>query len=636
MYNLNSSEITDRSQFLSINQQSLASLLTFVDFAAGLTIGFIEIDREQERDWIVEWLINSPECQDVNFLVLNYDDPNLRFLLDEILKSLSQQELHTTENLVLIIKGLEYSIGHVKYPPILQNLNFVRDAFVDALPYPILFCLPTYQITSVANFAPDFWAWKSGNFKFESIEQESIFIDSSPVEYFQIKTVSELQNRIDLLEGLLTEYAAPSHNSDLSIVVSILKQLGTVYHSRQEWVKAETYLVEALNTIEENSLVSIDKTKIWIDLADVYREQRKYDRAQELCQRVLNVDRDILTPPEWAETNNILGLIYLEKLQGNITKNLENAITCFQSILTFYTYQDFPKEWAQTQNHLGKAYAYRIGGNKADNLELSIKFHQEALKVRTMRAYPREWAQTQNNLGSTYKRRIYGSRAENIELAIECYQSALKIVTETDFPQDWARTKRNLGFVYEWRIRADRAENLKIGIECYQAALRVFTETDFPQDWARTKINLGNAYLRIRSDQENNQKLAIECYQAALRIFTETDFSQDWAQTKVNLAIVYARKIQNDRLKNSDLVIELCKEALRVYSETDFPQQWAQNQSLMGIAYERKINGEKAENIKRAIECYQNALKIYTPDTFPREWKLTQNLLSAISINSIP
>jgi tetratricopeptide (TPR) repeat protein len=591
MYNLSSSEITDRSQFLSINQQSLASLLTFVDFAAGLTIGFIEIDREQERDWIVEWLIDSPECQDIHFLVLNYDNPNLRFLLDEILKSLSQQELQTTENLVLIVKGLEYSIGHTEYPPILQNLNFVRDAFIDALSYPILFCLPSYQITSIAKFAPDFWAWKSGNFKFESIEQESIFIDILPVEYSQSQKIPEPQNRIDLLEGLLLEYTASPLNRDWSVVVSILQQLGYFHQSRQEWVKAETFLIEALDTIEENLLIWIDKTNIWIELANVFREQQKYNQAKELCEQVLDLNRDILTPQQLVEVNNILGLIYLDNQQGNIAENLENAIACFVSIMEIYTYQYFPQAWAQTQNNLGKTYTKRIRGDRTENLELAIECYQLALKVITEKAFPQDWAQIQNNLGIAYYQRIRGDRTENLELAIEYYQAALKVITETGFSQQWARVTRNLGLAYQWRIRADRLDN---------------------------------------------QNLAIECYEAALRVYSETDFPRQWAHIQINLAIAYERKIQKDRSECNDLVIELYKKALRVYSETDFPQQWAQTQSLMGIAYERKINGEKEENIKRAIECYQNALKIYTPDTFPREWKLTQNLLSAISINSIP
>jgi tetratricopeptide (TPR) repeat protein len=590
MYNLSSSEITDRSQFLSINQQSLASLLTFVDFAAGLTIGFIEIDREQERDWIVEWLINSPECQDIHFLVLNYNDPNLRFLLDEILKSLSQQDLQTIENLVLIIKGLEYSIGHTEYPPILQNLNFVRDAFVDAIPYPILFCLPSYQLTSIAKFAPDFWAWKSGSFKFESIERATIFIDGSPAKHFQTRIAPEPQSRIDLLERLLKEYKASPLNKDLSTMVSILQQLGSSHRSRQEWIKAEGYLIEALNTIDENSLVLINKTYIWLDLGDVYRKQHKYDRAVEIYQRILDLDLNRPSSYELIEVNNNLGLIYANNPKGNKLENIENSINYFQSALT-YTTEELRQDWATIQYNLGNAYFDRIAGSRTDNLEVAIEYYQSALQIRTEIDFPLDWATTQHNLATVYQERSEGDRADNLEMAIQYYQSTLRVYTKTGFPFNWATTQYNLGNVYCNRIRGDRTDNLEIAIKYYQSALQIRTEIDFPLDWARTQHNLATAYQeRIRGDRADNLEMAIQYYQSTLRVYTKIGFPFIWATAQYN----------------------------------------------MGFTYTKRIKGEKVENIKRAIECYQNALKIYTPDTFPREWKLTQNLLSAISINSIP
>jgi tetratricopeptide (TPR) repeat protein len=489
MYNLNSSEITDRSQFLSINQQSLASLLTFVDFAAGLTIGFIEIDREQERDWIIEWLVDSPQCQDVNFLVLTYDDPNLRFLLDEILTSLSQQDLQTTENLVLIIKGLEYSISHTEYPPILQNLNFVRDAFVDALPHPILFCLPSYQITSIAKFAPDFWAWKSGSFKFESIDQESIFIDNSPVEYFQTKTVPASQSRIDLLEELLREYTSEPSS------IPILQQLGYVHRSRQEWVKAESYLIEALNTLNDllgSNYENNYGATIYIELANVYREQQKYDRAEELCKRVLDLSRDILTPKQWAEVNNILGLIYAENSRENIAENSEKAIAYFKSVLTVYTYEDFPQNWAMTQNNLANAYRVRVRGDRGDNIERVIPWYIAALTVFTIEDFPQDWAMTQNNLAIAYLERIKGDRRENIERAISGLEAALSIYAAENSSQAWAKIQYYLGLAYTQRIQGERAENIKKAIECYQNALEIYTPDKFPRECKLTQ-NLLNA-----------------------------------------------------------------------------------------------------------------------------------------------
>jgi tetratricopeptide (TPR) repeat protein len=532
MHNLKDDNNEDLRQFLAINWQILSRLLTFIDFAAGLTIGFIEIDREQERDWIVDWLMNHPQCQDVQFLVLTYESPDLRFLLDEILKSLPH-DLPTDKDLVLIIKGLEYSIGHTEYPPVLQNINFVRDAFVDAVPYPILFCLPSYQITSFANYAPDFWAWKSGLFKFESVEQEPIFSPSLPVEYSQSRKTPEPQSRIDLLERFLAGYTDSPDTNNESFLLSVLHQLGNAHHSRQEWQSAEDCLTQALYIAEENPSLLTVKINLLIELADVYQEQEKYNLAEEIYQKVLNQNRHRLSSQQLAKIQNGLGIIYARSPQGNVADNLENAIACFQSVLKIYTHEDYPLDWANTQNNLATAYRQWLRGNRAENLEKAIEHYQAALRVRTETDFPEHWAQTQNSLGIAYRQRIRGNRAENLEKAIEHYQAALRVRTKTDVPQHWAQTQSCLGFAYLNRIRGNREENLEKAIEHYQAALRIRTETDFPQNWARIQYDLGSAYTkRIKGEKAENIKRAIECYQNALNIYTPDTFPREWEQTQ--------------------------------------------------------------------------------------------------------
>jgi tetratricopeptide (TPR) repeat protein len=492
-------------------------------------------------------LINHPQCQDIQFLVLTYESPDLRFLLDEILKSLFQN-LPIDKKIVLIIKGLEYSIGHTKYPPVLQNLNFVRDAFIDAVPYPILFCLPSYQITSVANYAPDFWAWKSGIFEFKTVEREPIFIASLLGEYLQPQRTPEPQSRIDLLERLLAGSTDSVDTNNESFQLSVLQQLGSAHHSRQEWQLAEEYLTQALYIVEKNPSLLTVKINLSIELADVYEKQEKYDSAEELYQQVLNQDRTRLSSHQWAKVQNGLGIIYAIKKQGSIAENLENAIHCFQSVLTIYTDEDFPLDWALTQNNLGTAYRTRIRGNPAENLEMAIEYYQSALRICTETDFPQHWAQTQNSLGITYRQRIRGNRAENLEMAIECYHAALRVRTKTDFPQDWAQTQSCLGFAYFNRILGNRAENLEQTIEYFQSALQVRTEIDFPQYWARIQYDLGSVYTkRIKGEKAKNIQRAIECYQNALKVYTPDTFPKECEQTQNLLQAISRDFSRSDR-----------------------------------------------------------------------------------------
>ena len=195
----------EAKQFLAVNQQSFNQLLTFVDFAEGFSIAFVGINFPPEAGILIESLKSHPQCEEIQFETLNFPDRNLRFLRDEIVKILSTIECDRTKKLVLILRGLENSIGVFgDYPPVLTDLNFVRDAYSTSVPHPIIFILPDYAITRIAKFAPDFWAWKSGVFLFQTtqITREKAFNrfredDRSTQEKYQLP---EKQERIDLLE----------------------------------------------------------------------------------------------------------------------------------------------------------------------------------------------------------------------------------------------------------------------------------------------------------------------------------------------------------------------------------------------------------------------------------------------------
>jgi hypothetical protein len=158
-------------QFLALNQQTLAELITFLDFAEGFTLGFVEINRPPDADCLLNALKTHPQCQDIQLEILDFADcPDLRFLRDEIVRRLSEIARNGEKKLALFVRGLEKSIGVVgDYPPVLQDLNFVRDAYKISVPHPLLFILPDYAITRIAKFAPDFWAWRSGVFLFRTV-----------------------------------------------------------------------------------------------------------------------------------------------------------------------------------------------------------------------------------------------------------------------------------------------------------------------------------------------------------------------------------------------------------------------------------------------------------------------------------
>ncbi len=170
----------------------------------------------------------------------------------------------------------------------------------------------------------------------------------------------------------------------------------------------------------------------------------------------------------WSGVQPIEALIYAEAIvnfsnlirsfpHGNIATNLEIAIAGCEVVAPILTREAFPEFWATSQNILGVVYRNRIAGDRTQNIDIAIACYQNALQVRTQTAFPELWAETQNNLGNAYNERILGERAENVEIAITCFQAALKVRTRTAFPVEWATTQNNLGIGYYNRLNGDRS-----------------------------------------------------------------------------------------------------------------------------------------------------------------------------------
>ncbi|MEL4895349.1 tetratricopeptide repeat protein [Crocosphaera sp. Alani8] len=608
----NSLSILKVSSFLANNEDNLAELSTFIDFSEGLTIGFIEVNSNQENEWIIDSLMSNYRMQNIQFMVLNIDDSQVRFLLDEILNYLSKNPPLEDKKQVIIIKGLENSIGLNDYPPVLQNLNFVRNSFTYDVPYPILFCLPHETITRFARFAPDFWAWKSGIFKFDSIPEEKN-IDHKFLSVDRVierDKVSETKKRVDLLTRLFREYSA---KENIPMMVTALQQLGVAHYRREELQEAEESLLEALNLSVQRE--SLEPTKIVIleMLGDVYRKGKKYQEAETIYQQALNFYSEQRYRQNWARIHNSLGNVYLNKNQGSKADNLEAAIAAYERSLEVYTRDAFPQDWAMTQNNLGIAYRNRLREERGDNLEQAIAAYQRSLEVYTRDAFPQDWAMTQNNLGIAYRNRLREERGDNLEQAIAAYQRSLEVYTHDAFPQDWAQTQNNLGAAYYSRIRGERADNLERAIAYYESSLEVCTSDAFPQDWAQTQNNLGVAYYsRIRGERADNLEEAIFCYRQALKILTFKSFPLDWAQTQSNLANAYIKRILGEKIDNLNQAITCYQNALKVYPSDYFPDYYAQIQyNLANSLRERFPLLKNRKDIEQAIIAYEQAKHIF-------------------------
>ena len=326
-----------RQRIIELNQESFDQLLTFVDIVPdnAFDLGFIQSNFAKDRDAIIQALINHPDCQEMQFEIWDFPDPDMRFLMDEILKVLPTVKVQADKKLILIVLGVENAIGMTgEYPPMLVDFNWVRDAYPVMVPHLMLFCLPDYAITRVANFAPDFWAWNSGTFVFKTTANTR---DDAISQTLDASTgisnceLPEKQERIDLLKRLLIEYT-PSNGreesqGDLKTRIRVLNDLGIAYRSRSEYKTAKYYLEEALDLVKDDEYFISLKANILHELGWIQDDWGNKKEAIAFYEQSLQLEEKIGNVQGKAATLHCLAIIYAN--QGEV----EKAIAFYQQSL---------------------------------------------------------------------------------------------------------------------------------------------------------------------------------------------------------------------------------------------------------------------------------------------------------------
>jgi len=491
-------QMSEREVFISRNQQSLVELVTFLDFAdERLTIGFVEVNFAKDRDCLIDIITTHPQCQEFQFEVLNLSDPNLRFVRDAIVEELNKISKDKDKKLVLIIIGLEKSIGMSgDYPPVLQDLNFVRDAFTASVPHPILFVLPDYAITRLAKYAPDFWAWGRKVFHFETgqlTRDEAIQQTIGSDRMLGSLELSEKQERIDSLQRLLMEYC-PSGYSDtgtnLKTRINILIQLGEAYYSQGEVAKANENLEQALGLAnDDENLASLNATALH-ELGIIQLNQGRFQDAIALFQQSLNIARHIGDVQAEAATLNGLASIHIQ--QGKI----EQAIALFQESLELQQRIGNVQGEAATLSNLAGTYVYKGEIEQAITLfEQSLKFHQRLGNVQAEAATLHQLAYIHAHQG-------------DIETAITLYQQSLNLTRFIGDVQGEAATLNNLADIYAQR------EEIEEAIALFQQSLDLTQRIGNVQNQAVTLAMLG----QLLADKKGEVETALNYLQQALDI----------------------------------------------------------------------------------------------------------------------
>jgi tetratricopeptide (TPR) repeat protein len=443
-------------QFVALNQDILAELLTFIDFSEKFTLGFIEINFPPDGESLIEALKTNSQCEEIQFVILKFADPNLRFLRDAIIHELANIEKEANKKLVLIIQGLEKSIGVFgEYPPFLQDLNFVRDAYKKTVPHPILFILPDYAINRLAKFAPDFWAWRSGVFRFKTLEKTRDNAIAQTLESnIEIDRVEpqEKQERIEILQSLLMEYkptCEQTNDGNLRRYSNILLELGTAYISQHQPKTAREYLAEALQIADKLADVNF-KRQVLNKIGDAFAEERKFEKAIDYYQQSLNIAQELNNRDGESHALLKLGNTYLNLRQFSEAKKY------YQQCLEIAHELDDHDHQASTYQKLG------IVSQEMREYDQARNFYQQALAINIKFDNRYSQARTYHHLG------IVAQEMGEYDQARDFYQQALAIKIEFGDRYSQALTYHGLGTLAEAQEDYTEARvNLQKALEIY-------------------------------------------------------------------------------------------------------------------------------------------------------------------------
>ncbi len=498
----------------SDNGEVFQFLLAFLQMSKGFKLGFVEVNFPPDINELIAQLEGHPQCQNIQFALIELDDPDLRFVLETLQQQLPQIDRQPDKKLVLLLRGLEKSIGTTgDYPPILTNLNYTRNSFLTALPHPTLFLLPDYAVTRIAQFAPDFWAWTSATFKFQAapatlervIQQTT---DNNP-NINRTYPNGEQADRIDLLERLLQEYTEDTEASSRARL-EVLNQLGCAHQSIREFETAQAYFYQSLELSRELAYLQGEATALY-HLGDIAYDLRQFQQAKSLFNQSLSVTEQTGDKQSTAKIYHSLGMVAQQlreyaEARHNYQLALEISVEFGDRDSQSDTYHQLGIVAQELWEYAQAQHNYQLA------LEIKVEFGDRYAQARTY-----------HQLGTLAQElREYAEARRN-------YQLALEICVEFGDRYKQAVIYHQLGIVAQkLREYAEARRN-------YQLALEIYVEFGDRYEQASTYGQLG-----LLAEAEGNLPEAGENLLRALEIFNQFEDSHSVDITVRNLSRIYA------------------------------------------------------------------------------------------------
>ena len=212
-----------------------------------------------------------------------------------------------------------------------------------------------------------------------------------------------------------------------------------------------------------------------------------------------------------------LGSVYLDRLEGDRSENVEIALRAYRQALAWTNRDTEPVDWGVEAMSLATTFAFRLEGDPEQNIKTALELLDEAVDVFATEGDRERWAATATNLARTCLQVSGSERAASVERAIDLFKDVLETRPREREPLGWAST--SLGLAHAYLVHAEEADG-ESAAKAIQLCENVLSEPALqrtPSLRAEAFQNLGMS-LRALPDGSRaaNAKRAAKAFRDAL------------------------------------------------------------------------------------------------------------------------
>ena len=221
-------------------ETELRALARSLELAHGFTLLFVRCNQPDQRRRLISSL--QSRLPQLNLQVIHFSEPIIH-----LLRELQERLEGSTPN-AIFVTGLEYSLPtatDAHATNFVANLNASRNSFPEAIPCPLVLCLPEYALTAIARGAPDFFSVRSGVYFFASSPGDTRdFVESLTSGEGREASNLALQEKLERIAArpsILADYEAlPDIQRDRQRESRVHAGLGHFLYRLGKWSMAET------------------------------------------------------------------------------------------------------------------------------------------------------------------------------------------------------------------------------------------------------------------------------------------------------------------------------------------------------------------------------------------------------------